>query len=53
MTKATKECSVSEFVTTIPGPRAQDLVDRDTAVMAPCSGRVYPFVMERGLGDEV
>lgn len=38
---------------TIPGPRAQELVERDTAVMAPCSGRVYPFVMERGLGCEV
>ncbi len=44
---------MTEFVKHIPGPRAQELVARDTAVMAPCSGRVYPFVMERGLGSEV
>ena len=37
----------------IPGPRAQALVSRDSVVMAPCSGRVYPFVMERGQGCEV
>ncbi|MBA3469428.1 MAG: acetyl ornithine aminotransferase family protein [Herpetosiphonaceae bacterium] len=29
------------------------MVERDTAVMVPCSGRVYPFVMERGAGCEV
>lgn len=44
---------MTHLVTSIPGPRAQALVDRDTAVMAPCSGRVYPFVMERGAGCEV
>ncbi|XSG77862.1 acetyl ornithine aminotransferase family protein [Herpetosiphon llansteffanensis] len=48
-----KEFPVTDLLTTIPGPRATALVDRDTAVMAPCSGRVYPFVMERGLGSEV
>jgi 4-aminobutyrate aminotransferase len=34
----------------IPGPRAQAMVERDKAVFAPCAGRVYPFVMERGEG---
>ncbi len=29
------------------------MVERDTTVMVPCSGRVYPFVMERGEGCEV
>lgn len=38
---------------TIPGPRAAALVARDQKVFAPCMGRVYPFVMEHGLGCEV
>ena len=34
----------------IPGPRAEALVARDSKVFAPCMGRVYPFVIERGAG---
>ncbi len=34
----------------IPGPKAQALVTRDEQVYAPCAGRVYPFVIERGEG---
>ena len=34
----------------IPGPKAQALVERDGKVFAPCAGRVYPFVIERGEG---
>src|SRR3954470_23771903 len=34
----------------IPGPQARALVERDSAVYAPCAGRVYPFVIERGEG---
>jgi 4-aminobutyrate aminotransferase len=37
----------------IPGPRAMALIARDHRVYAPCMGRVYPFVMERGVGCEV
>lgn len=37
----------------IPGPRARDLVERDQRVVAPCAGRVYPLVIERGQGCEV
>ena len=48
-----KEFLVTDLMTMIPGPRALAIVERDTAVMAPCSGRVYPFVMERGLGCDV
>src|SRR3954447_2837906 len=33
-----------------PGPQARALVERDSAVFAPCAGRVYPFVIERGEG---
>jgi 4-aminobutyrate aminotransferase len=34
----------------VPGPQAQALVARDRAVFAPCAGRAYPFVIERGDG---
>lgn len=37
----------------MPGPRAAALVARDQKVFAPCMGRVYPFVMERGSGCDV
>ena len=37
----------------IPRPRAMALIARDHRVYAPCMGRVYPFVMERGIGCEV
>lgn len=40
-------------VLNVPGPRASALVARDEAVFAPCMGRVYPLVMERGLGCDV
>jgi 4-aminobutyrate aminotransferase len=36
-----------------PGPAAQAIVARDSNVLAPVAGRVYPFVMERGLGCDV
>src|ERR671916_3149762 len=36
-----------------PGPAAQAIVARDSRVLAPVAGRVYPFVMERGLGCDV
>jgi 4-aminobutyrate aminotransferase len=36
-----------------PGPRSQEIVRRDTQTLAPVSGRVYPLVIDRGLGCEV
>lgn len=36
-----------------PGPQAQEIVRRDTQVLAPVSGRVYPFVIDHGRGCEV
>jgi 4-aminobutyrate aminotransferase len=44
--------SVSENVA-IPGPKGLAMVERDKAVFAPCAGRVYPFVIERGQGAHV
>ena len=37
-------------LSSIPGPRAQDLVARDSQVYTPAAGRVYPFAIERGEG---
>lgn len=39
--------------TPLPGPKARALVERDQQVLAPCAGRVYPLVIERGRGCEV
>lgn len=44
---------MTDVLTSIPGPRAVAMVERDTEVMIPCQGRVYPFVIERGQGCEV
>ncbi len=40
---------ISDLLQT-PGPQARALVERDNEVFAPCAGRVYPFVIERGEG---
>lgn len=37
----------------LPGPTAQAIIARDTRVLAPVSGRVYPFVIDRGSGCDV
>jgi 4-aminobutyrate aminotransferase len=47
------QLTVDEMTMQRPGPYAQELVRRDNAVLAPVSGRVYPFAMERGQGCEV
>jgi 4-aminobutyrate aminotransferase len=39
--------------TTLPGPKAQALIDRDKAVVSPSYTRGYPLVMERGWGAMV
>src|SRR5215475_15396946 len=45
----TMTASHSETLAT-PGPKARAMVERDNQVFAPCMGRVYPFVIERGEG---
>jgi 4-aminobutyrate aminotransferase len=37
----------------VPGPLSTELYNRDAAVLSGSMGRVYPFVMERGVGCEV
>jgi 4-aminobutyrate aminotransferase len=41
------------LITPLPGPRAQDLIARDHAVLSPSYTRPYPFVMARGDGAMV
>jgi 4-aminobutyrate aminotransferase len=39
--------------TSLPGPKARAIIDRDTVVVSPSYTRGYPFVMERGYGAMV
>jgi len=39
--------------TTLPGPRAKAIIDRDTASVSPSYTRSYPLVIERGYGAMV
>ncbi len=42
-----------DILTQRPGPAARGIVSRDSHVLAPVAGRVYPFVMDRGKGCDV
>jgi 4-aminobutyrate aminotransferase len=42
-----------QLKTSLPGPRAKALIDRDGAVVSPSYTRSYPFVMARGEGVAV
>lgn len=42
-----------EILTQRPGPVAREIVARDSHVLAPVAGRVYPFVMDHGRGCDV
>lgn len=37
----------------LPGPKAQEIINRDKAVISPSYPRAYPFVMDHGKGVEV
>src|SRR5947208_3897287 len=43
-------CTVPRIKTPPPGPRAQELLDRDHRFVSPSYTRVYPLVVERGSG---
>ncbi|QRY77613.1 acetyl ornithine aminotransferase family protein [Pseudomonas sp. PDNC002] len=45
--------SSPHLVTALPGPKAQAMIDRDSAVVSPSYPRDYPFVMSHGRGAEV
>lgn len=38
------------LITTLPGPKAKEIIQRDQAVLSPSYTRCYPLVMERGEG---
>jgi 4-aminobutyrate aminotransferase len=42
-----------QIKTALPGPNAQAIIARDSAVVSPSYTRGYPFVMERGYGAMV
>jgi 4-aminobutyrate aminotransferase len=42
-----------QIKTALPGPKAQAIIARDSAVVSPSYTRGYPFVMERGYGSMV
>src|SRR5512147_2110160 len=41
------------IITSLPGPKAQNLLARDAQVISPSYPRDYPFVMDYGRGAEV
>jgi 4-aminobutyrate aminotransferase len=41
------------LVTSLPGPKAREVIERDQAVLSPSYTRCYPLVMERGEGAVV
>jgi 4-aminobutyrate aminotransferase len=42
-----------KIITSLPGPKAKAIIDRDKAVMSPSYTRDYPLVIERGEGAMV
>ncbi len=42
--------TLPNMITSLPGPRAQAIIDRDAAVLSPSYTRCYPLVVERGEG---
>src|SRR5687767_12990203 len=50
MVPAATRADLPHLITTLPGPRAQELIARDHAVLSPSYTRPYPLVVERGEG---
>src|SRR5919201_800087 len=44
------DCTVPRIRTSLPGPRAQALLERDQRYVSPSYTRVYPLVVSRGSG---
>jgi 4-aminobutyrate aminotransferase len=44
------DCQVPNVRTELPGPKAQELLDRDHRYMSPSYTRIYPLVVDRGSG---
>jgi len=50
MNQMTMRADFPHLVTSLPGPKAQALIDRDHAVLSPSYTRGYPLVVKRGEG---
>jgi 4-aminobutyrate aminotransferase len=50
MVPTATRADLPHLITTLPGPRAQELIARDQAVLSPSYTRPYPLVAERGEG---
>src|SRR5437868_5745762 len=44
------DCIVPSIKTALPGPKAQELLERDQRYVSPSYTRIYPLVVERGSG---
>ncbi|MGD8149672.1 aminotransferase class III-fold pyridoxal phosphate-dependent enzyme [Ornithinimicrobium sp. Y1694] len=45
--------SIPHLVTELPGPKTQEVLDRDNAVTSPSLPRAYPFAPKRGFGSTI
>jgi 4-aminobutyrate aminotransferase len=50
MVSTAARADLPNLITPLPGPRAQELIARDHAVLSPSYTRPYPLVVERGEG---
>jgi 4-aminobutyrate aminotransferase len=50
LTSEAVRTDLPHLVTSLPGPRAQAVIERDAAVLSPSYTRCYPLVAERGEG---
>jgi 4-aminobutyrate aminotransferase len=53
LTEITPNLLLPNLVTALPGPKAQEIIRRDRAVLSTSYTRCYPFVMKRGNGAVV
>ena len=53
LTETTPNLLLPNLVTALPGPKAQEIIRRDQAVLSTSYTRCYPLVMKRGNGAVV
>ncbi len=49
-TELTAESKLPHLITSLPGPKAKQIVDRDHAILSPSYTRDYPLVAKKGRG---
>src|SRR5260370_33939732 len=53
MTSETVRLDLPHIITSLPGPRAKAIIERDRKVLSPSYTREYPLVVDRGEGDVI